>query len=36
MKVGFAAAPAADPIEVAAWTQACRVILNSHEAITRY
>jgi hypothetical protein len=36
MKVGFSAAPTADPIEVAAWTQACRVILNSHEAITRY
>jgi len=37
LKVGQAPAPAgADPAELAAWTQACRVLLNSHEAITRY
>jgi hypothetical protein len=36
LKVGFSPAPAGDPAELAAWTQACRVLLNSHEAITRY
>jgi hypothetical protein len=37
LKVGQAPAPSgADPVELAAWTQACRVLLNSHEAITRY
>jgi len=36
LKIGFSSAPAADPAELAAWTQACRVLLNSHEAITRY
>jgi hypothetical protein len=37
LKVGQAPAPAGvDPAELAAWTQACRVLLNSHEAITRY
>jgi len=25
-----------DPIELAAWTQACRVLLNLHETLTRY
>jgi len=32
------APPAAqqDPIELAAWTSVCRVILNLHETITRY
>lgn len=25
-----------DPVEVAAWSQVCRVILNLHETITRY
>ena len=25
-----------DPVELAAWTQVCRVILNLHETITRY
>jgi hypothetical protein len=25
-----------DPVELAAWTQLCRVILNLHETITRY
>jgi hypothetical protein len=36
LKVGLSPAPAGDPAELAAWTQACRVLLNSHEAITRY
>ena len=36
LKVGFSPPPAGDPAELAAWTQACRVLLNSHEAITRY
>ncbi len=36
LKVGFSPTPAGDPAELAAWTQACRVLLNSHEAITRY
>ena len=36
LKVGFSPAPSGDPAELAAWTQACRVLLNSHEAITRY
>ena len=25
-----------DPVELAAWTQACRVLLNLHETLTRY
>ena len=36
IKVGFSQSVANDPAELAAWTQACRVLLNSHEAITRY
>jgi hypothetical protein len=36
IKVGFSQSMASDPAELAAWTQACRVLLNSHEAITRY
>ncbi|NBV53119.1 MAG: DUF1553 domain-containing protein [Verrucomicrobia bacterium] len=36
LKVGFSQPSAGDPAELAAWTQACRVLLNSHEAITRY
>ena len=36
LKVGFSPSPSGDPAELAAWTQACRVLLNSHEAITRY
>jgi len=36
IKVGFSQSLANDPTELAAWTQACRVLLNSHEAITRY
>ncbi|MFO0907547.1 MAG: PSD1 and planctomycete cytochrome C domain-containing protein [Isosphaeraceae bacterium] len=35
--VGHAPAPAAlDPVELAAWTTVCRVVLNLHETITRY
>jgi hypothetical protein len=33
---GSGAAPAPDGVELAAWTSACRVILNLHETITRY
>jgi hypothetical protein len=29
-------APAGDPVELAAWTSVCRVLLNLHETITRY
>jgi hypothetical protein len=36
LKIGFSPATVGDPAELAAWTQACRVLLNSHEAITRY
>jgi len=36
LKVGLNPASPADPAELAAWTQVCRVLLNSHEAITRY
>jgi hypothetical protein len=36
LKIGFSPAPEGDAAELAAWTQACRVLLNSHEAITRY
>jgi len=37
MKVGFSKSPAdIDQIELAAWTQVCRVILNLHEVITVY
>jgi hypothetical protein len=36
LKVGLAPAPAGDPAQLAAWTQACRVLLNAHETITRY
>jgi hypothetical protein len=36
-RVGLAPAPASiEPNELAAWTQVCRVILNTHESITRY
>jgi hypothetical protein len=35
--VGLAPKPrGADEIELAAWTQVCRVVLNLHETITRY
>jgi hypothetical protein len=36
LKVGSAPPTAGDPAETAAWTNVCRVILNSQEAITRY
>ena len=36
LKVGLTPPPTGDPATHAAWTQACRAILNSHEAITRY
>jgi hypothetical protein len=37
LTVGYAAAPEGlDPVELAAWTNVCRVILNLHETITRY
>ncbi len=36
-RVGLAAAPQGVPeVELAAWTEACRVVLNLHETITRY
>ena len=37
LSVGIAPAPGpdADPVELAAWTNTCRVILNLHETITR-
>ncbi|MES2705182.1 MAG: PSD1 and planctomycete cytochrome C domain-containing protein [Verrucomicrobiota bacterium] len=37
-KIGFSPPPPAgqDPVELAAWTSVCRVILNLHETITRY
>ena len=37
LRVGFAPAPrGATAVELAAWTQVCRVVLNLHETITRY
>ena len=37
LRVGLAPGPDdADPIELAAWTSVCRVVLNLHETITRY
>jgi len=36
LKVGLTPPPTDDPATHAAWTQACRVLLNSHEVITRY
>ena len=36
LKIGLTPPPTDDPPTHAAWTQACRVLLNSHEAITRY
>ncbi len=37
VRVGNAPAPTGvDPVELAAWTEVCRVILNLHETITRY
>ena len=36
LKIGLTSSPTDDPATHAAWTQACRVLLNSHEVITRY
>jgi hypothetical protein len=37
LKVGLAPAPVGvDRVELAAWTQVCRVVLNLHETVTRY
>jgi len=36
LKIGDAPPTTGDPAELAAWTNVCRVILNSQEAITRY
>jgi len=36
MRVGNQPAPKSQQVELAAWTQVCRVILNLHETITRY
>lgn len=36
LKVGYAPAAAGNAPEIAAWTNVCRAILNSHEVITRY
>ena len=36
LKIGYAPPTQGDPAELAAWTNLCRVILNSQEAITRY
>ncbi|MGB8169748.1 MAG: PSD1 and planctomycete cytochrome C domain-containing protein [Chthoniobacteraceae bacterium] len=36
LKIGYAPPPKGDPIELAAWTSVCRVVLNSQEVITRY
>jgi hypothetical protein len=36
LETGYAPAPQGDPVELAAWTTVCRVILNLHETITRF
>jgi hypothetical protein len=36
LKVGLTPPPTGEAAAHAAWTQACRVLLNSQEAITRY
>ena len=36
LHAGIAPGLTKDPVELAAWTQVCRVILNLHETITRY
>ena len=36
LNIGLARQPGGDLPEAAAWTNVCRVILNSHETITRY
>ena len=36
LATGQSPAPAGDPVELAAWTSVCRVVLNLHETLTRY
>jgi len=36
LKIGYAPEPKGDPVELAAWTTICRVVLNLQECITRY
>ncbi len=36
LKTGSAPAPPGDPVENAAWTNLCRILLNAHETLTRY
>jgi len=37
LKVGLSPTPSdLDPVQLAAWTQVARVILNLHETVTRY
>jgi hypothetical protein len=36
LKVGAMPPPDGDPVELAAWASACRVLLNLHETITRF
>jgi hypothetical protein len=36
LAIGYTPAPPGDPVENAAWTTVCRVLLNLHETITRY
>jgi hypothetical protein len=36
MPIGNLSAPKSQQVELASWTQVCRVILNLHETITRY
>jgi hypothetical protein len=36
LKTGSAPPPPGDPVENAAWSNLCRILLNAHETITRY
>jgi hypothetical protein len=36
VRIGNLSAPKSQQVELASWTQVCRVILNLHETITRY
>jgi len=36
LKTGSAPPPPGDPVENAAWTNLCRILLNAHETLTRY
>jgi hypothetical protein len=36
LKVGLVPTPTDRPEELAAWTQVCRALLNTHEVVTRY